>query len=190
MVQVMVQVMVQMCRVGNIVWRPTNGMFDVGVWCRVHVQVLKMVVVNQMVIQVVVQMVMFEMMIVWVMDDFVVDNLMRMEKKSSININTFKRKRKLIVDTFGLDNLKTTTAAETTNDNRPSVSAFHAFNAINAKANGNKTVVLNFKPSKNGISTFLTRPRPNLAKRNELDKRFLETMSWLSGLTLIHIGFL
>lgn len=62
--------------------------------------------------------------------------------------------------TFGLANLKTTTAVETTNEMSPSVSAFHAFNAIRAKANGSKTVVLNFKPSKNGTNTFLTRPRP------------------------------
>lgn len=62
--------------------------------------------------------------------------------------------------TFGLANLKTTTAVETTKETSPSVSAFHAFNAIRAKANGSKTVVLNFKPSKNGTNTFLTRPRP------------------------------
>lgn len=65
-----------------------------------------------------------------------------------------------LIFTFGLANLKTTTAVETTNEMSPSVSAFHAFNAIRAKANGSKTVVLNFKPSKNGINTFLTRPRP------------------------------
>lgn len=62
--------------------------------------------------------------------------------------------------TFGRANLNTTTAPETTNDKSPSVKAFHAFNAIKAKANGNKTVVLNFNPSKNGIKTFFTRPRP------------------------------
>ena len=62
--------------------------------------------------------------------------------------------------TFGLANLKTTTAVETTNERRPNVNAFQAFNAIKAKANGNKTVVLNFKPTKNGIRTFLTRLRP------------------------------
>lgn len=57
-------------------------------------------------------------------------------------------------------NLNTTTAVETTNEMSPNVKAFHAFNAINANANGNKTVVLNFNPSKNGTNTFLTRPRP------------------------------
>lgn len=62
--------------------------------------------------------------------------------------------------TFGLANLNTTTAVETTNEIRPNVSAFHAFNAINANANGNKTVVLNFSPNKNGTKTFLTSPRP------------------------------
>lgn len=43
-----------------------------------------------------------------------------------------------------------------TNDKRPNVKAFHVFNAIKANANGTSTAVLNFKPSKNGIMTFLT----------------------------------
>lgn len=73
-----------------------------------------------------------------------------------------------LLNTFGLANLKTTTAVETTNEMRPSVSAFHAFNAINANANGNRTVVLNFNPSKNGTNTFLTSPRPN--DTNSLNK--------------------
>ena len=68
--------------------------------------------------------------------------------------------------TFGLANLKTTTAVETTKEMSPRVSAFQAFNAIRAKANGSNTVVLNFKPSKNGINTFLTRPRPAIEMRH------------------------
>lgn len=111
----------------------------------------------------VIQMV-FGMMMVRIMNNFVVYNLQKW-KNNEILIDVISIGFTLF--TFGFDNLKTTTAAETTNDNRPSVSAFHAFSAINAKANGNKTVVLNFKPSKNGINTFLTRPRPTYGIENE-----------------------
>lgn len=69
--------------------------------------------------------------------------------------------------TFGLANLKTTTAVDTTKEMSPRVSAFHAFNAIKAKANGSKTVVLNFRPSKNGTKTFLTSPRPKFEIEGE-----------------------
>lgn len=43
-----------------------------------------------------------------------------------------------------------------TRDSKPSVMAFHVLSAISARAKGTRTAVLNFKPSKNGIITFLT----------------------------------
>lgn len=73
---------------------------------------------------------------------------------------TFQSKHNIRLITFGLANLKISIAAERTIDKSPSVSAFQVFRAINANASGTSTVVLNFNPSKNGIITFLTNPRP------------------------------
>lgn len=42
----------------------------------------------------------------------------------------------------------------------PRVRAFHVFKAMSAKASGNKTATLNFRPNKNGNKTFLRNPRP------------------------------
>lgn len=96
---------------------------------------------------------------------------MRNEKKAvKCTFKWMKRRATGGELTFGLDNLKTTTAADTTSDNKPSVNAFHAFNAINANASGNKTVVLNFNPNKNGTKTFLTRPRPVIDEKEEDEK--------------------
>lgn len=91
--------------------------------------------------------------------------------------------------TFGLASLKTTTAVETTNEISPSVSAFHAFNAINANANGNKTVVLNFNPSKNGTNTFLTSPRPKRKKIFVKKKKNRFYLFFQKQRTFINISF-
>lgn len=92
----------------------------------------------------------------WIVDDFIVDYLICKERLFESQI----RKPILRRTTFGLANLKISIAAERTIDKSPSVSAFHVFKAIKANASGTNTVVLNFNPSKNGIITFLTNPRP------------------------------
>lgn len=90
----------------------------------------------------------------WIMNNFVVDYLIFVE-------NLLESQNEVIVlTTLGLANLKISIAAERTIDKSPSVRAFHVFKAIKANASGTKTVVLNFNPSKNGIITFLTNPRP------------------------------
>lgn len=53
-------------------------------------------------------------------------------------------------------NLKITIAPVRTRDSKPRVMAFHVLRAIKAKASGTRTAVLNLRPSKNGIITFLT----------------------------------
>lgn len=53
-------------------------------------------------------------------------------------------------------NLKINNAPVRTKESKPKVKAFHVFKAINAKAIGTKTAVLNFKPNRKGTMTFLT----------------------------------
>lgn len=62
----------------------------------------------------------------------------------------------LLKITFGLVSLKTTNAPVRTSDNKPKVKAFHVFTAINAKAKGTSTAVLNFSPKRKGTITFFT----------------------------------
>lgn len=52
--------------------------------------------------------------------------------------------------------MKITKAPVRTKDRRPKVSAFQVLRAINAKASGTKTAVLNFNPKRNGTITFFT----------------------------------
>lgn len=56
-------------------------------------------------------------------------------------------------------------AADNTSDSRPSVKAFHVFNAITAMATGTNTVALNFKPKRNGMTILRTKPRPEKKKK-------------------------
>lgn len=59
--------------------------------------------------------------------------------------------------TFGATNLeKIAIAPLSTSDKSPKVKAFQVFKAINVKAKGTNTAVLNFRANKNGNITLLT----------------------------------
>lgn len=81
-IQMMIQMMVQMCRIGNVVRYPSGWMFKVCMWHRVHVQVLKMMMIDQVMVQV-----------VWIVDDFIVHHL-RMERIAR-NVNMLPVKTKV-----------------------------------------------------------------------------------------------
>lgn len=88
-----------------------------------------------------------------------------------------------------------TMAAERTTERRPSVRAFHVFNAIRAIAMGMKVVALILSPTRNGTITFFINPLSEKKKklmklvirllyfgRNvAIDQRIRELFSWYRG---------
>lgn len=56
-------------------------------------------------------------------------------------------------------NLNIIRAPERTRERRPRVRAFQVFRAMRARARGSRAVALNFRPSRKGMITFLTKPR-------------------------------